>query len=159
MVGGLVTGLASSGLAAAGASACPETLGAGCAAAILGANGVVWSVDQMSAGLITLGTGRATPTLGDKLVSNVLGVSPSTGELINGVLGLSPLAADAALANGIIKIPAKVSKVGPSSVPPATRLGSGGASVLLPEYVAGFSESETLATSKGARPAPATYLN
>jgi hypothetical protein len=38
-----------------------------------------------------------------------------TGELINGVLGLSPLAVDAAMANGIIKIPVAVSKVGPSA--------------------------------------------
>ncbi|WP_440963538.1 hypothetical protein ACL58G_24905 [Massilia sp. GER05] len=44
------------------------------------------------------------------------------------------------------------------AVPPVTRLGSGGANALLPEYVAGFSESDVLAVSKGSRPDPATYL-
>lgn len=116
VIGGAATGFASSGLIAVGGAACPETLGAGCAAALLGWSGAVWSADQMSAGLITVGTGRATPTLGGKLVSNIFGVSSGTGELINGVLGLSPLAADAALANGIIKIPARVLKVGAGDV-------------------------------------------
>jgi filamentous hemagglutinin len=111
VIGGVATGVASSGLIAVGAAACPETLGAGCAAALLGASGAVWSADQVSSGLTTVGTGRATPTLGGKLVSNILGVSEGAGELINGVLGLSPLAVDAALANGIIKVPVAVSKV------------------------------------------------
>jgi filamentous hemagglutinin len=114
VIGGAVTSVASGGLIAAGA-ACPATLGAGCAAALLGAGGMVWSADQVSSGLITVATGRATPTLGGKLVSNILGVSSGAGELINGVLGLSPLAVDAALANGIIKIPVAVSKVGASA--------------------------------------------
>jgi hypothetical protein len=115
VIGGFATGLASRGLIAVGAVACPETLGAGCAAALLGASGMVWSADQVSSGLITVATGRATPTLGGKLVSNILGVSEGAGELINGVLGLSPLAVEAALANGIIKIPVAVSKADASA--------------------------------------------
>jgi hypothetical protein len=112
VIGGYATGLASSGLIATGTAACLETLGLECAAALLGATGAVWSADQVRSGLITVGTGRATPTLGGKLVSNILGVSEGAGELINGVLGLSPMAVNAALAKGIIKIPVAASKVG-----------------------------------------------
>lgn len=115
VIGGAGASVASSGLIATGGGLCIETLGLGCGAALLGWSGAVWSADQMSAGLITMGTGRATPTLGGKLVSNILGVSDGTGELINGLLGLAPVAVNAALANGIIKIPAAASKAGASA--------------------------------------------
>jgi hypothetical protein len=52
-----------------------------------------------------MATGRSTATLGGKLVSNIFGVSAQTGELMNGVLGLAPLAAEAALSNAASKIP------------------------------------------------------
>jgi len=110
-LGGLATGAASSTLIVVGGASCPETLGAGCAAAALGWVGAGWSADQMAAGTQTMLTGRSTATLGGKLVSNIFGVSAQTGELMNGVLGLAPLAAEAALANAASKIPVATAAV------------------------------------------------
>jgi filamentous hemagglutinin len=66
----------------------------------------------MVSGTTTLLTGRPTATLGGKLVSNIMGVSPATGELLNSLVGLSPVAVDAALINGVIKMPVSVAKNG-----------------------------------------------
>ncbi|WP_156116654.1 hemagglutinin repeat-containing protein [Massilia sp. 9096] len=109
-LGGLAVGTASSGLIAAGGAACPETFGLGCGAAALGLMGAGWSADQLAAGTTTVWTGRSTATLGGKLVSNIMGVSPGMGEMLNGVLGMTPWAAEAALSNGVIKIPAATTK-------------------------------------------------
>ena len=86
----------------AGSASCPETLGAGCAAAGAGYAGLLWSADQGKSGTTTVITGKATPTLGGQLASNLFGVSPETGELLNSLVGLSPLAMDAALTNRAI---------------------------------------------------------
>lgn len=110
-VGGAATALVTGPMTLAGAAACPETFGAGCAVAVFGAVGFGWSVDQMKAGGTTTWTGRDTATVGGKVASYLFGVSPAAGELINGVVGLSPMAVEAALAKNLIKIPAKVSKV------------------------------------------------
>jgi hypothetical protein len=112
VVGGFLVGTASSSLVVAGGAACPETLGAGCVVAGVGYLGVGWSADQMVSGTTTVLTGRPTATLGGKLVSNIMGVSPATGELINSFVGLSPWAVDAALINGVVKIPVYVAKDG-----------------------------------------------
>jgi hypothetical protein len=101
-IGGLGTGTVSSGMVVTGSAACAETLGAGCAVAAVGYTGLLWSTDQVKAGGTTFITGQSTPTLGGQLASNLFGVSPETGELLNGLVGLSPLAIDAALTNRAI---------------------------------------------------------
>jgi hypothetical protein len=46
--------------------------------------------------------------MGGQLASNLFGVSSDTGELLNGLVGLSPLAVDAALANSAMNQAAKL---------------------------------------------------
>jgi hypothetical protein len=78
-----------------GGATCIETLGLGCAAGYAGA---VVSVDQMYAGYSTMWSGTPTLTFGEYGLQR-LGLSPGAAALGYGLLGMSPMAAEAYLAN------------------------------------------------------------
>jgi filamentous hemagglutinin len=86
-IGGGVTMVGGGVLAAGGLAACPESLGAGCGAAVLGGIAAGWGADQWRAGSNTAATGVSSPTFGGAAIAKFFGVSDGAGELIYGALG------------------------------------------------------------------------
>ncbi|KAG9610117.1 hypothetical protein KCV01_g3350, partial [Aureobasidium melanogenum] len=89
-VGGAGTVVSGGVLAVGGAAACPESLGAGCGAALLGTVAVGYGADHVRAGLLTtFGPGTQANTYGGELIAQKFGISPGAAELLYGTLGMA----------------------------------------------------------------------
>jgi hypothetical protein len=117
-VGGLGATVTGGVLTAAGVAGCPESLGAGCAAAAGGVLLTGWGLDQTQAGGRTAWNGVGTQTFGGQAIQQAFGISPQAAELTYGLFGTAGAsAASAALvARGATTLP--VSGLGDAQTSP-----------------------------------------